>query len=56
MVAGLLDVEDFAWSWHILMKGAIIMAAVGDAEAAHRAQKMARVLIERHRPQSEAAG
>lgn len=56
VVAGLLDVEDFAWSWHILMKGAIIMAAVGDAEAAHRAQKMARVLIERHRPQSEAAG
>lgn len=49
VAAGLDDVEDFAWSWHILMKGAIILAAVGDTEAAHRAQKMARVLIEQHR-------
>ena len=48
--AGLHDVEDFAWSWHILMKGAIILAAVGDAEAARRAQKMARALIDQHRP------
>jgi AcrR family transcriptional regulator len=48
--AGLSDVEDFAWSWHILMKGAIILAAVGDPNAAHRAQKMARTLIEQHRP------
>ncbi len=48
--AGLDDVEDFAWSWHILMKGAMILAAVGDHDAAHRAQKMARVLIEQHRP------
>ena len=48
--AGLHDVEDFAWSWHILMKGAIILAAVGDAEAARRAQKMARTLIDQHRP------
>jgi len=50
VAAGLHDVEDFAWSWHILMKGAIILAAVGDPDAAHRAQKMARVLIEQHRP------
>jgi AcrR family transcriptional regulator len=50
VAAGLDDVEDFAWSWHILMKGAIILAAVGDLEAAHRAQKMARALIEQHRP------
>ena len=50
--AGLDDVEDFAWSWHILMKGAIILAAVGDRDAAQRAQKMARVLIEQHRPGS----
>ncbi len=49
--AGLHDVEDFAWSWHILMKGAIILAAVGDPDAAHRAQKMARALIDQHRPQ-----
>ncbi|MEB3983172.1 TetR/AcrR family transcriptional regulator [Mycobacterium sp. 663a-19] len=50
IAAGLSDIEDFAWSWHILMKGAIILAAVGDPEAARRAQKMARTLIEEHRP------
>jgi len=50
VAAGLHDVEDFAWSWHILMKGAIILAAVGDPDAAHRAQKMALALIEQHRP------
>jgi AcrR family transcriptional regulator len=54
VAAGLHDVEDFAWSWHILMKGAIILAAVGDPNAAHRAQKMARALIEQHRPAFEA--
>lgn len=48
--AGLTDVEDFASSWHILMKGAIILAAVGDRDAALRAQKMARSLIQEHRP------
>ena len=48
--AGLTDVEDFAWSWHILMKGAMILAAVGDLDAALRARKMACVLIEQHRP------
>ncbi len=53
LAAGLNDVEDFASSWHILMKGAIILAAVGDLEAAHRAQKMARNLIEQHRPAAE---
>ncbi|BDB43279.1 MULTISPECIES: TetR/AcrR family transcriptional regulator [Mycobacterium] len=47
--AGLRDLEDFAWSWQILMKGAIILAAVGDAQAARRAQAMASDLIERHR-------
>jgi len=50
IAAGLTDVEDFAWSWHILMKGAIILAAVGDLDAALRAQRMARSLIEVHRP------
>jgi AcrR family transcriptional regulator len=50
VASGLSDVEDFAWSWHILMKGAIILAAVGDLDAAQRAQKMARHLIEEHRP------
>jgi hypothetical protein len=31
------------------MKGSIIAAAEGDREAAHRAQDMARTLIEQHR-------
>lgn len=48
--AGLTDVEDFASSWHILMKGAIILAAVGDRDAALRAQRMARSLIREHQP------
>ena len=61
VAAQLCDVEDFAWSWHILMKGAIILAAVGDLDAARRAQKMARTLIAQHRPSApvetgEAAG
>ncbi|OBI90631.1 TetR/AcrR family transcriptional regulator [Mycobacterium asiaticum] len=51
VAAGLIDVEAFAMSWHILMKGAIIMAAVGEPGAALRAQAMARVLIEQHRPE-----
>jgi AcrR family transcriptional regulator len=49
IAARLHDVEDFAQSWHILMKGAIILAAVGDLDAALHAQKMARVLIDEHR-------
>jgi AcrR family transcriptional regulator len=52
--AGLTDVEDLAWSWRILMKGAIIMAAVGDKDAALRARRMACVLIDEHRPMSAA--
>jgi AcrR family transcriptional regulator len=50
VAVGLRDVEDFAQSWHILMKGAIVLAAVGDLDAAQHAQKMARSLIEEHRP------
>jgi AcrR family transcriptional regulator len=50
LAAGLTDVEDFASSWHILMKGAIILAAVGDLDAGLRARKMASTLIEQHRP------
>jgi AcrR family transcriptional regulator len=48
--AGLTDVEEFAFSWHILMKGAIVLAAVGDLDAARRAKQMARGLIDAHRP------
>jgi AcrR family transcriptional regulator len=54
VAAGLSDVEDFASSWHILMKGAIILAAVGDLDAALRARKMACTLIQQHRPAAAA--
>jgi AcrR family transcriptional regulator len=47
--AGLRDPGAFAHSWHILMKGSIVAAAEGDAEAAKRAQAMGRSLIDRHR-------
>ncbi|MBO0876328.1 MAG: TetR/AcrR family transcriptional regulator [Pseudonocardia sp.] len=47
--AGLRDPEEFARCWHILMKGSIISAVEGDTEAAHRAQAMARCLIDEHR-------
>lgn len=50
IAAGLTDVEEFASSWHILMKGAIVLAAVGDLDAAVCAKKMAVALIEEHRP------
>jgi AcrR family transcriptional regulator len=47
--ARLSDPDEFALSWHILMKGAIISAAMGDLGAALRAKEMARDLIGRHR-------
>jgi AcrR family transcriptional regulator len=47
--AGLDDPLGFAKSWHILMKGSIISAAEGDADAARRAAAMARALIAEHR-------
>jgi AcrR family transcriptional regulator len=51
--AGLVDVDDFARSWHILMKGSIISATEGDLHAARRAQAMGRALIKRHRPPAD---
>ncbi|UKA77585.1 TetR/AcrR family transcriptional regulator [Arthrobacter sp. FW306-07-I] len=48
--AGLVCAEEFARSWHILMKGSIISATEGDLQAAQRAKEMARWLIEHHRP------
>jgi hypothetical protein len=48
--AGLDDVEEFAESWHILLRGAILKAAEGDAQAPARARAMGRDLIARHRP------
>lgn len=47
--AGLQDPEEFARSWHILMKGSIISAAEGDGQAAQRAKAMASRLIAEHR-------
>ncbi len=47
--AGLRDVKEFALSFHILMKGAIVQAAEGDLDAAKRSQSMARVLIDQFR-------
>jgi AcrR family transcriptional regulator len=46
--ADLRDPEEFAHSWHILMKGSIIAATEGDLDAARRAQAMARDLLARH--------
>jgi AcrR family transcriptional regulator len=51
--ARLTAVEEFASSFHILIKGAIVLAAVGDLDAALRAKEMARLLIEHHRPRAE---
>ncbi|HZE50533.1 MAG TPA: TetR/AcrR family transcriptional regulator [Jatrophihabitantaceae bacterium] len=48
--AGLTDPEDFAKSFHILMEGSIIAAIEGDHRAARRAQDLAQVLIQQHRP------
>jgi AcrR family transcriptional regulator len=47
--AGLQEPEEFARSWHILMKGSIVSAAEGDTHAARRAQAMAANLIDQHR-------
>jgi AcrR family transcriptional regulator len=47
--AGLRDPAAFAHSWHILMKGSIVAASEGDVEAARRARRIARLLIEEHR-------
>lgn len=47
--ANLREPAEFARSWHILMKGSIISATEGDADAAKRSQAMARALIREHR-------
>lgn len=47
--AGLRDVDEFALSFHILMKGSIVQAGEGDREAAKRAQAIARLLVEQYR-------
>lgn len=47
--AGLERPDEFARSWHILMKGSIISATEGDFLANQRAQQMAGWLIAHHR-------
>jgi AcrR family transcriptional regulator len=46
----LREPEEFARSWHILMKGSIVQASEGDLLAAQRAKVMAGLLIEHYRP------
>jgi AcrR family transcriptional regulator len=43
--AGVTDPDDFARKWHILMKGSIVAAGEGDADAARRAQQLGRLLL-----------
>jgi AcrR family transcriptional regulator len=43
--AGVADPDDFARKWHILMKGSIVAAGEGDADAARRAQELGRLLL-----------
>ena len=45
--AGAPDPDDLARKWHILMKGSIISAGEGDAEAARRAQAIGRLRARR---------
>jgi AcrR family transcriptional regulator len=47
--AGLREPEAFALSWHLLMKGAIVQALEGDRQAAQRAKRIARLLLDQHR-------
>ena len=46
--AGIADPDAFARQWHILMKGSIVAAAEGDADAAARARELGSLLLERH--------
>jgi AcrR family transcriptional regulator len=50
--AALRDPESFARSWHILMKGSIVSATEGDADAAQRGRAIARLLIDEYRPRT----
>jgi hypothetical protein len=46
--AQLLDVDNFARAFHLVMQGAVAHAEESDAEAAKGAQSMARDLIDKH--------
>ena len=45
--AGVADPERFAAQWHILMKGSIVAAHEGDADAALKAREMGLLLLQR---------
>ena len=45
--AGVSDPERFAAQWHILMKGSIVAAHEGDADAAQKAREMGMLLLDR---------
>jgi AcrR family transcriptional regulator len=47
--AGLREPDQFARTWHILMKGSIVAAAEGDLDAAKRAKTLAQLLLDQHR-------
>ncbi|MCX7523450.1 TetR/AcrR family transcriptional regulator [Microbacterium sp. STN6] len=44
--ARIREPEEFAWSWQILMKGAIIAARMGNVEAAKQTKTMAALVID----------
>ena len=43
------DPDNLACQWHILMKGSIVAAGEGDREAAKRAARMGRLLMDTYR-------
>lgn len=48
--AGIAEPDEFAWSMHLLIKGAMVAAAEGDSRSAERARQMAGRLIDVHLP------
>jgi AcrR family transcriptional regulator len=46
--AGVLDSDNLARQWHILMKGSIVAAGEGDVDAAKRARQLGALLLAHH--------
>jgi AcrR family transcriptional regulator len=46
--AGVAEPDGFARQWHILMKGSIMAAHEGDAQAGRRARELGELLLTRH--------
>jgi hypothetical protein len=46
--AGIDDPDAFARQWHILMKGSIMAAHEGDAQAGRRARELGELLLAKH--------